>query len=160
MVQQVLNYVRQKHNAGSYKIPSPSKPQSRGPKSQRFKRKKYPAEPATIVDQAFQDHLPASWWIDFGATRHIAKDKSGVTEFTELKKGEQRIYKRNNTYLDVEGISSYRLDLGDNILVLKDVFYAPGIRRNLISVPSLMKKGLEVKFYNNRVSIGKNNKVV
>ncbi|XP_020249403.1 pentatricopeptide repeat-containing protein At2g18940, chloroplastic-like [Asparagus officinalis] len=86
----------------------------------------------------------SGWWIDSGATRHIAKDKKGVIEFTELKKGEQRIYMGNNTYLDVEGIGSYRLDLGDSILVLKDVFYASGIRRNLISVPSLMKKGLEV----------------
>ena len=44
-------------------------------------------------------------------------------------------------------------------MVLKEVFYAPGIRRNLISVPALLKKGLEVRFYNNRVSIRKDKKV-
>ncbi|XP_020271082.1 uncharacterized protein LOC109846267 [Asparagus officinalis] len=82
----------------------------------------------------------SGWWIDSDMTRHIAKDKNGVVEFTKLKKGEHIIYMGNNTYLDVEGIGSYRLDLGDNILVLKYVFYVPGIWCNLISVPSLIKK--------------------
>lgn len=99
------------------------------------------------------------WWIDSGATRHIAKTKQGLTEFEELKKGEQRIFMGNNTYLDVVGIGSYRLDLGDSVMVLKNVMFAPGMRRNLVSVPALLKNGLEVRFYNNRVSIGKDKKV-
>ena len=66
----------------------------------------------------------------------------------------------SNTYLDVEGVDSYRLDLGDNIMILKDVFYTPGIRCNLIFVSALKKNGLEVRFYNKRVSIGKDKKVL
>ena len=67
---------------------------------------------------------------------------------------------KNNTYLDVEGFGSYRLDLGDSIMILKDVFYALGIRHNLISVPVFIKNGLEVCFYNKCVSIGKDKKVL
>ena len=29
------------------------------------------------------------WWVDSGATRHIAKTKDDLTEFVEVKKGEQ-----------------------------------------------------------------------
>ena len=67
---------------------------------------------------------------------------------------------RNNIYLDVEGVGSYRLDMGDSIMILKDVFYAPSIRCNLISVLALINNGLEVCFYNKRVSIGKDKKVL
>ena len=59
----------------------------------------------------------------------------------------------------MEGVGSYRLDLENNVMILKDVFHAPSIKCNLISVPALMKKGLEVRFYNKRVSIGKDGKV-
>ena len=57
------------------------------------------------------------WWVDSGATRHIAKTKKGLESFKEIKSGEQRIYMGNNTYLNVEGIGSYRLDLGDSIMI-------------------------------------------
>ena len=106
--------------------------------------------------------MPSSndWWVDSNTTRHIAKTRKGLESFKKFKSGEQRIYMGNNTYLDVEGVDSYRLDLEDSIMILKDVFYAPGIRRNLIFVPALIKNGLEVRFYNKRVFIGKDNEVL
>ena len=100
------------------------------------------------------------WWVDSGATRHIAKTKKGLVSLKKFKAGEQRVYMGNNTYLNVEGVGTYKLDLGDNIMVLKDVFYAPRIWWNLISVPTLMKNELEVRFYNNRVSIRNDKKVL
>jgi hypothetical protein len=59
----------------------------------------------------------------------------------------------------VEGIGTYLLDLGDSIMILKGILYAPSIKENLIFISTLMKKGLEVRFYNNRVSLGKDKKV-
>ena len=53
------------------------------------------------------------------------------------------------------GIGTYRLDLEDGVMILNNVMFAPGMRRNLVSVPALLKNGLEVRFYNNWVSIGK-----
>jgi hypothetical protein len=44
-------------------------------------------------------------------------------------------------------------------MVLKNVFYALGMRKNLIFVSSLTKRGLEVHFYNKRVSIENDKKV-
>ena len=51
------------------------------------------------------------WWIDSGATRHIVKTKQMLESFKEFKFVEQRIYMGNNTYRNVEGVGSYRLDL-------------------------------------------------
>src|SRR5262249_8982089 len=100
------------------------------------------------------------WWIDSGSTRHIAKMKNGLVILNKLKPEEKRVYMGNNTYLEVEGVGTYRLDLGDTGMVLQNVFYAPAIRRNLISVPALVKNKLEVRFYNNRVSIEKDKEVL
>lgn len=57
--------------------------------------------------------------------------------------------------MDVAVIGTYRLDLDDNIMVLKNVMFVPGLRRNFILVPARLKNGLEIRFYNNRVLIGK-----
>lgn len=64
-----------------------------------------------------------------------------------------------NTYLDVVGIATYTLDLENSVMVLENVMFAPGMRHNLVSVPALLKNGLKVRIYNNRVSIGKDKKV-
>lgn len=65
----------------------------------------------------------------------------------------------NGTYLDVVGVGTYKLDLGDSIMVLKDVSFVPRIRRNLIYVPALTRNGLEVRFYNDIFLIEKDNEV-
>lgn len=54
----------------------------------------------------------------------------------------------DNTYLDMVGIGSHRLDLGDNVIILKNVMFAHEMRRNPIFVHALLENGLEVRFYN------------
>ena len=67
------------------------------------------------------------WWVNSGTIQYIAKIKKGLVSLKKFKAGEHRVYMGNNTYLDVEGVGTYRLDRGDNIMVLKDIFYAPKI---------------------------------
>lgn len=100
------------------------------------------------------------WWIDFGANHHITKTKNDLVEFVELKNEEQILYIRNDTGLDVEGIDTYKLDRENNILVLKNVLFVPRIKRNLFSVPAVTKNDLEVWFYDNKILIEKDNRVV
>lgn len=49
------------------------------------------------------------------------------------------IYMKNGTRLDVEGLDTYKLDLVNDILVLKLVLFVLGTRGNLISVSALIK---------------------
>lgn len=99
------------------------------------------------------------WWMDSGATLNIAKIKINLTKFIELNKGEQIIYMGNCTGLDVVGFGTYKLDLGNSTLVLKDVLFIPVIRHNLNSVPAFIKNGMKVQFCDNKFSIGKDNEV-
>ena len=56
--------------------------------------------------------------------------------------------------MDVIGIGTYRLDLkGGRTLDLHDVLYAPGIRRNLLSVTSLLSIGYRFCFESQSVHI-------
>ncbi|XP_020270948.1 uncharacterized protein LOC109846134 [Asparagus officinalis] len=99
----------------------PVKPQPRGTKSEQFKRKKVP----------------------HGACYNNGKFR--YFKFT-CPQGEKKENKGGYKHLEQRGdIGSYRLDPEDNIFFFKDVFYASGMHRNLISVPSLMKKGLEIR---------------
>lgn len=40
-------------------------------------------------------------------------------------------------------------------MMLKNLMFAPSMRHNLVSVLALLKNGLEVRFYHNRILIGK-----
>ena len=59
---------------------------------------------------------------------------------------------KNNTYLNVVGIDTCRLDFEDNMMIPKIVMFVPSTRCN-------HENGLEVYFYNNIVSIGKGKKL-
>ncbi|MFA1236666.1 hypothetical protein [Klebsiella pneumoniae] len=54
----------------------------------------------------------AGWWVDSGAMRHIAKTKEDAIQMKELSPGEQKVYMGNNSYCDVMGVGSYKLNVG------------------------------------------------
>lgn len=60
----------------------------------------------------------------------------------------------NNTYLDMVGIGAYRLDLDNSAMVPKNMIFVPGLMHNLIYVSAQLK----MRFYNNRILIGKDKK--
>ena len=49
-----------------------------------------------------------------------------------------------------------RLDFGNNFLVLNNVYYIPGFRRNLISISMLHEQLFSISFYNNMIVISRN----
>ncbi|KAF3785415.1 Retrovirus-related Pol polyprotein from transposon TNT 1-94 [Nymphaea thermarum] len=61
------------------------------------------------------------WWVDSGATRHIAKTKEGVINMENLSLGTHKIYMGNNSYCDVLGIGTYRLNVGGTSVVLNEI---------------------------------------
>ncbi|KAG9457543.1 hypothetical protein H6P81_002051 [Aristolochia fimbriata] len=78
-----------------------------------------------------------------------------------MKTGEHRVYMGNNTYCVVIGTGTVRLKLpSGNYLVLTEVLCAPNIRRNLISIPCLHKKGLETRFKSGKATVGRNNSIL
>ncbi|KAM1386317.1 hypothetical protein ACFX2F_032787 [Malus domestica] len=61
----------------------------------------------------------------------------------------------NNTYVDVLGEGDCKINNSKSTTVLKNVMLAPNIRRNLVTVSVLEKKGFKTKFMNGDVTIGK-----
>ena len=59
----------------------------------------------------------------------------------------------NNTYVNVLGEGDCKINNSKSTIVLKNVLFAPNIRRNLVSVSVLQKKGFET--INGVVTIGK-----
>ena len=53
-------------------------------------------------------------------------------------------------------MGAVRLELGNKFLVLNNVYYIPGFRRNLISVSKLYEQLFTVSFDNNEIVISRN----
>lgn len=127
------------------------------PKRQKTNDK--PKELILTISEALIAEGEEQWCVDSGATRHVCKDKSFFININEKAQGEHRLYMGNNTYIDVLGEGDCKLSCNGTNVILKNVLYAPTIRRNLISVAMLEKKGFEVRFKTGVVTIGKEGRV-
>ncbi|XP_073222528.1 uncharacterized protein [Cicer arietinum] len=86
-----------------------------------------------------------SWWIDSGATRHVCKNKE-LFKIIDEEDG-SILYMRNASTIQVKGKGTVEIEFtSGKILTLKDVFYVPNVRKNLIFVPLLNKFGLKCVF--------------
>ncbi|GAB2287461.1 hypothetical protein Dimus_039826 [Dionaea muscipula] len=102
-----------------------------------------------------------SWIVDSRATQHMTKDRSVYVEYRWIPARNRKIFMGNNTSLDALGIGTCKLDLrGGLTLYLYDVLYAPGIRRILVSVVSLLSLGFKLLFENNGLVLSLDNIVM
>ena len=92
------------------------------------------------------------WTVDLVATEHVARDRVGFVEYHQIPVGNRDIKVGNGASVEVLGIGTYKLELrGGRTLLLHDVLYAPEIRRNLLSVVTLLRLGFRFIFENNYV---------
>jgi hypothetical protein len=109
----------------------------------------------------YVSYAKSTWWIDSGATIHVANSLQGFTTRRILQRGERRIKVANGVQADVEAIGDLSLELLDGfVLRLSDVLYVPSLRRNLISVSKLDDDGLSCHFGNGKCKIHFGNKCV
>jgi hypothetical protein len=109
----------------------------------------------TITEALVIESPSTSWWVDFAATRHIARNHELFVDLKEKQLGKHRVYMRNNTYSDVLGEGRCKFSIGDSVIVLNNMLYVPSVCKNLISVPVLDEKGFEVKMKSSHVFISK-----
>lgn len=72
----------------------------------------------------------------------MAKLREVISNLKKLKTGKHKLYMSDNSFCYVLGTCSVFVQRknGDH-LVLTNVLYAPKMRKNLISIPQLDKKG-------------------
>ena len=94
------------------------------------------------------------WVVDLGATDHVSRDRGNFTDYRRLPARSKWLYVGNNARVEVKGIGTYEIRFqGGRALILREVLYVPDIRRNLVSVVSLVKFGFNANFHNNVVDI-------
>jgi hypothetical protein len=90
----------------------------------------------TFVDESlYLSYAKSTWWIDSGATIHVANSMQGLIMRRTLRRGERSIRVANGVEAEVEAIRELPLELSYGfILCLNNVLYVPSLSRNLISL--------------------------
>jgi hypothetical protein len=116
----------------------------------------------TFVDESlFLSYSKSTWWIDSGATIHVANSLQGFHTRRTLRRGERSIRVTNDIEVEVKAIEELPLELNNGfILHLHNVLYVPSLSRNLIFVSCLDDDGYDCQFGNRQCLILIDNKVV
>jgi hypothetical protein len=98
-----------------------------------------------FVDESlFLSYAKSTWWIDSGATIHVANSLQGFHMRKTLRRGERSIRVTNGIEAEVEAIGQLPLELNNGfILHLHNILYVPSLSRNLISVLCLNNDGYD-----------------
>ena len=89
-----------------------------------------------------------TWIIDIGESKHMTRKKKTLS-ILEEKKSPQKVSLGDDYQYPIKGIgeSSYTLESGTS-MKMKEVLYVPGLKKNLLSISALDKKGYRVAFIN------------
>ncbi|CAH9136875.1 unnamed protein product, partial [Cuscuta epithymum] len=111
-----------------------------------------------VVSQSCKINDVNEWLVDFGATKHICKNKSAFTSYsTTMGDDEELVYLADSKTAKVHGKGKVLLKLtSGKTLSLNDVLYVPEFRTNLVSVSLLVKAGIKVSFDCNKIVMTKN----
>ncbi|KAK2978454.1 hypothetical protein RJ640_023712 [Escallonia rubra] len=121
-------------------------------------------EPKKVLSESFSQlyvsshvmvaHSQPAWFVDTGATKHVARDREGFVDYHRIPVGSKHIFMGNNSSEEVLGVGSYQLKLRTGrTLILEDVRYAPTARLNLLSVTALLDSCFFFIFRGNKLDI-------
>ena len=93
-------------------------------------------------------------WLDSGATNHVALTIQGFINRRKPNQDESKLIVGNNEKADVEFVGDVILILDSSFrLMLKDTFYVPSFRRNLVSVLCLDMYNYSFEIKSNVISL-------
>jgi hypothetical protein len=94
-----------------------------------------------------------TWLIDSGASKPMTGKKNNLSCILE-KKFSHKVTLGDDYQYPIKGIgeSNYKLD-SENSITMKDILYVPGLKKNLLSISTLDKKGYRVAFIDGEVLI-------
>jgi hypothetical protein len=114
-----------------------------------------------VNESLYIEYSKTTWWIDSGATIHVANSLQGFRSMRTTQRSEKQIKVANGAQADVDAVGDVHLELDTGfIIVLKGVLYVPSLQRNLISVSCLDKDGYTCLFGDGRCLIECNDTVI
>ncbi|CAL2278114.1 unnamed protein product [Prunus armeniaca] len=104
-----------------------------------------------------------SWWLDSGASIHVANSLQEFTSKRLPSKDEVKVFVGNGEEVQVNYIGTVRIKLEFGfVLELDEVVYVPSMKKSLISVTRLVKSKFSLNFdgtgcsiFRNKVLVGK-----
>ena len=103
-----------------------------------------------VAETCFVAYSTDTWCVDSGATNHVCNSLQGFQVTKQLSDREITLHMGTSASVSALAVGVVRLSFVDGrSLVLDDCLYVPEIRRNLISVSSLINKGYSVHFSSN-----------
>jgi hypothetical protein len=114
-----------------------------------------------INESLYVQYSKSTWWIDSGATVHVANSLQGFRSTRTTQRSERHVKVVNGVQADVEAVGDVPLELADDfILLLRDVLFVSSLQRNLISVSCLDNDRFECHFGDGKYEILCNNECV
>ena len=109
---------------------------------------------ALVCESNLSEAPSSSWWLDSGATNHVVFTIQGFINRRKPNQDESRLTIGNNEKADVVFVRDVILILDSGFrLMLKDTFYVPSFRRNLVSVSCLDKYDYYFEIKSNVISL-------
>jgi hypothetical protein len=101
-----------------------------------------------------------TWLIDSGASKNMAGHKNTLSGLEE-NKSPQKVSLGDDYQYPIKGIgeATYKLDSGTPIR-MTNVLYVPGLRKILLSISALDKKGFQVAFVDGKVLVWSKGKTI
>ena len=96
------------------------------------------------------------WIVDSGATNHVCSSFQMLRSSRELTDRDVTMRVGSGEVVSAKTVGVARLSLRNKFLVLNNVFFIPGFRRNLISVSMLHEQLFSISFINNEIGISRN----
>jgi len=92
------------------------------------------------------------WLLDSGCSNHMTENKNLVANFNQSVKTEVKLGIDKTVEVDGKGVVNISTKQGEPETI-SDVYYAPSLKHNLISVGQLTQKGYRVIFQNQECAI-------
>ena len=96
------------------------------------------------------------WIVDSRATNHVCSSLQMLSSFKELADGDFTMKMGNGAIVSALAVGVIRLYFQNKFIVLNNVYFVPGLRRNLIFVSKLIEQLFGISFNNNQIIISKN----
>jgi hypothetical protein len=92
-----------------------------------------------------------TWLVDSGASKNMTGYKDSLSDLVQ-KDSPHKVNLGDDYQYPIKGVreTSYKLD-SRKPLKIKDVLYIPGLKKNILSILALEKKGFRVTFIDGEV---------